>query len=130
MAKQKILFACIGNCCRSQMAEGFAKKLAGNKFEIYSAGSKPAGFVSQDVVSVMKEIGIDLSAHYSKGFSDVPAEFDYVVTMGCGEDCPIVPAKERHDWKIEDPIGQGIDVFRRVRENIAEGVRKFIHEHA
>lgn len=67
-AKKSILFACIGNCCRSQMAEGFALKLAGDKFDIYSAGTHPAGFVHPDAIAVMKEVGVDISAQYSKGF--------------------------------------------------------------
>lgn len=127
MAKKKILFACIGNCCRSQMAEGFAKKLAGDKFEIYSAGTRPAGFVHHDAIAVMKEIGIDISSHYSKGFDQVPAEkFDYVVTMGCSKTCPVVPTKEKIDWDIEDPIGQPIEVFRRVRDIIKARVEEFL----
>ncbi|MEE8638387.1 MAG: arsenate reductase ArsC [Candidatus Margulisiibacteriota bacterium] len=127
MAKKKILFACIGNCCRSQMAEGFAKKLAGDKFEIYSAGTKPAGFVHPDAIAVMKELGIDISPHYSKGFDQVPAkEFDYVVTMGCSKTCPVVPTKEKIDWEIEDPIGQPIEVFRRVRDDIKAKIEEFL----
>jgi len=127
MAKKAILFACIGNCCRSQMAEGFAKKIAGDKFEIYSAGTKPAGFVHPDAIAVMKEAGIDISSQYSKGFNQVPAKkFDYVVTMGCSETCPVVPTKEKIDWEIEDPIGQGMDVFRRVRDTIRSKVEEFL----
>ena len=126
MAKKKILFACIGNCCRSQMAEGFAKKLAGDKFDIYSAGTRPAGFVHPDAIAVMKEAGIDISSQYSKGINQVPEKnFDYLVTMGCGETCPFVPTKEKVDWQIEDPIGQPIEVFRRVRDDIKARVEGF-----
>ncbi len=101
------------------MAEGFAKKIAGDKFDIHSAGTHPAGFVHPDAIAVMKEIGIDISAQYSKGFDQVPVKsFDYFVTMGCGETCPIIAAKERIDWQIEDPIGQPIEVFRRIRDTI------------
>ena len=127
MAKKKILFACIGNACRSQMAEGFAKKLAGNKFEIYSAGTKPAGFVHPDAIAVMKELGIDISSQYSKGINQVPVKsFDHLVAMGCGETCPAVAAKEQLDWQIEDPIGQPIDIFRRVRDDIKARVEEFL----
>lgn len=127
--KKSILFACIGNCCRSQMAEGFAKKIAGDKFDIYSAGTHPAGFVHPDAIAVMNEAGVDISSQYSKGFNQVPKKtFDYFVTMGClpaeistkagGETCLIIAAKERIDWQIEDPIGQPIEVFRRIRDII------------
>lgn len=126
MAKKKILFACIGNCCRSQMAEGFAEKLAGDKFEIYSAGSQPAGYVHPDAIAGMKELGIDISSQYSKGFDQVPKDLDYVITMGCGEECPLVAAKQRMDWPIPDPIGQGIDYFRQVRDDLKSRVQKLL----
>ena len=118
MAKKKILFACIGNCCRSQMAEGFGKALAKDKFEIYSAGSHPAGYVHPDAIAGMKELGIDISSQYSKGFNQVPQNLDYVITMGCGEACPLIAAKVRQDWQIPDPIGRGIGFFREVRDDL------------
>ncbi|MFC1568436.1 arsenate reductase ArsC [Candidatus Margulisiibacteriota bacterium] len=126
MAKKKILFACIGNCCRSQMAEGFARKLAGDKLEIYSAGSKPAGFVHPEAIAAMKEIGIDISKQFSKGFQQVPQDLDYVITMGCGEDCPLVAAKVREDWQIMDPIGQPLSVFQFVRDDLGKKVKAFL----
>ena len=127
MAKKKILFVCIGNCCRSQMAEGFAKKIAGDKFDIYSAGTRPAGFVHPDAIAVMKELGIDISSQYSKGINQVPVKnFDHLITMGCGETCPFVPTKEKLDWQIEDPIGQPIEVFRRVRDIIKSRVEGLV----
>ncbi|MFH1347104.1 MAG: arsenate reductase ArsC [Candidatus Margulisiibacteriota bacterium] len=129
MAKKKILFACIGNCCRSQMAEGFGKKIAGDKFEIYSAGSHPAGYVHPDAIAGMKEVGIDISSQYSKGFNEIPKEFDYIVTMGCGEECPLVAAKQRLDWQIPDPIGRGIDFFREVRDELKGRVEEFFASH-
>jgi len=117
--KKSILFACIGNCCRSQIAEGFARKIAGERFDIYSAGTRPAGFMHPDAIAVMQEVGIDISSQYSKGFNQVPVkEFDYLVTMGCEDTCPVVAAKNRIDWQIEDPIGQPIEVFRRIRDTI------------
>jgi arsenate reductase len=130
MAKKRILFLCVGNCCRSQMAEGFGKKFAQGKFEIYSAGSNPAGFVSADAIAVMKEIGIDISAQKSKGFYDLLVkEFDYVISMGCKDVCPFYPSKEKIEWDIHDPIGQPLEVFRLVRDNIAEKVKAFIAGH-
>ncbi|MBN2058377.1 MAG: arsenate reductase ArsC [Candidatus Saganbacteria bacterium] len=119
MAKKKILFACVGNCCRSQMSEGFGRSLAGDKFEIYSAGSNPAGFVHPEAIAAMAEVGIDISGQYSKGFMDLPVkEVDVLVTMGCGETCPAIPAKQRINWEIKDPIGLPIDVFRKVRDDL------------
>jgi arsenate reductase len=126
MAKKKLLLACIGNCCRSQMAEGFARKLAGDKLEICSAGSKPAGFVHPEAIAAMKEIGIDISRQFSKGFQQVPQDLDYVITMGCGEDCPLVAAKKREDWHIMDPIGQPITVFRFVRDDLKAKIEKLL----
>lgn len=125
MAKKKILFACIGNCCRSQMSEGFAKKIAGDKFDIYSAGSHPARYVHPDAIAGMKELGIDISSQYSKGFNQVPKDPDYVITMGCGEECPLVAAKERQDWQIPDPIGRGIEFFREVRDDLRSRIEEF-----
>lgn len=134
MTKKKILFACIGNCCRSQMAEGFARQFGvrssefgvkNSEFEVYSAGSHPAGYVHPDAIAGMKELGIDISSQYSKGFDQVPKDLDYVITMGCGEDCPLVAAKERQDWQIPDPIGRGIEFFREVRDDLKTRIEDF-----
>jgi len=126
---KKILFVCVENSCRSQIAEGFAKALGGLKLEVYSAGSKPGGKVNPDAVKVMREIGIDISTAKSKGFNDLPAkEFDYVVTMGCKDICPLVPAKEHIDWHIEDPKGKDEEFFRKTRDLIKEKVESLIRE--
>ena len=126
------MFVCVENSCRSQMAEGFAKKHGGDKIEAFSAGSKPAGIVSPDAIKVMKEIGIDISDQTSKGFELLPYnKFDYIVTMGCKDVypeqsrgvCPYIPAKERIDWEIEDPKGKGLEVFRKVRDEIGNKVK-------
>jgi arsenate reductase len=131
MTKKRILFLCIGNCCRSQMAEGFGKRFAQDKFEIYSAGSHPAGFVSEDAIEVMKEVEIDISGQKSKGFDDLPVkEFDYVISLGCKDVCPFYPAKEKIDWDIQDPIGQPLKVFRSVRDNIEEKIKGFLASHS
>lgn len=127
--KPKILFVCIGNACRSQMAEGFAKAMSGEKIEVFSAGSRPAGFVSADAIRAMQEIGIDISKQFSKGVPQLPPErFDAIVTMGCGDACPQIPAKRRYDWQIPDPIGESAETFRNVRDQIQKQVEKLLKE--
>ncbi|MFH1683656.1 MAG: arsenate reductase ArsC [Candidatus Margulisiibacteriota bacterium] len=126
--RKKILFACVANAARSQIAEGWAKKLAGDKIEVFSCGSKPIGRVGTYAIAVMKEVGIDISDHTSKGFSDLPKiEFDYVVTMGCGEACPsFISAKQRLDWQIEDPKGQDMEFYRKTRAQIEAKVKELL----
>ena len=129
MNKRKILFVCVENSCRSQMAEGFAKKHGGDKIEAFSAGSKPAGIVSPDAIKVMKEIGIDISDQTSKGFELLPYnKFDYIVTMGCQDTCPYFPAQKKVEWQIEDPKGKGTEVFRKVRDEIGSKVKELLNE--
>ncbi len=121
--KKTILFVCIENSCRSQMAEGFARKMGEGRVEVYSAGSKPSGVVNSTGIEVMRERGIDLAGHRSKGFDPLAVkEFDYVVTMGCGDVCPFVPGKERLDWQIPDPKGKPVEFFREVRDTIEREV--------
>ena len=107
------------------MAEGFARQFGGDEFGVYSAGSHPAGYVHPDAIAGMKELGIDISSQYSKGFDQVPKDLDYVITMGCGEECPLVAAKQRLDWQIPDPIGRGIDFFRKVRDELKFKIEEF-----
>jgi protein-tyrosine-phosphatase len=127
MAKTKILFICVENSCRSQMAEGFARALGGDKVEAYSAGSKPSGVVNPSAIAVMNEVGIDISKQSSKGFKDLPeADFDYVATMGCGDVCPFFPAKEELAWDIPDPKGKGPAFFGTVRDQIKKQVEELI----
>jgi len=122
-----VLFVCVQNSCRSQMAEGFARKLGAGVIQPYSAGSKPSGRVDPIAVEVMGEKGIDISGQASKGFSDLPiAQVDYLVTMGCQETCPIFPTVSRIDWNLDDPAGKTIDVYRRVRDEIEEKVAGLI----
>ncbi len=124
---KKILFVCVENSCRSQMAEGFAKKLGQGKIEAFSAGSNPSGKVEEMAIRVMKEKGIDISGQRPKGFGDLKEkDFDYVVTMGCGDVCPFVPAKERIEWDILDPKGKSIEAFRNTRDVIEREIRQFI----
>jgi len=116
---KKVLFVCVENSCRSQMAEGWARHLGKGEIEAYSAGSKPSGTVNPDAVKVMAEAGIDISGQPSKGFLDLPVkEFDYVVTMGCKDVCPFAPANKHIEWQIEDPKGRDIDYFRKARDVI------------
>ncbi len=123
----KILFVCVENSCRSQIAEGFARSLGGGRVEAASAGSRPSGKVNSTAVELMRERGIDLSAHRSKGLSALPSEgWDYVVTMGCGDACPFVPAKARLDWAIPDPKALPKAEFREVLDLIEAKVRELL----
>jgi len=109
------------------MAEGFAKFYGRDKIEVFSAGSNPSGKVNEQAIEVMKEKGIDISNQKSKGFNDLPYKsFDYVITMGCGDVCPFVPAKERIEWEIEDPKGKTKEEFREAREVIEKKVKEFL----
>ncbi len=109
------------------MAEGFAKKLGQGKIEVYSAGSKPSGKVDEMAKEVMKEVGIDISNQRSKGFDELGMkDFDYVITLGCGDVCPFVPAKNRLEWDLHDPKGEPIEAFRETRDAIEKKVREFI----
>ena len=122
---KKVLFVCVENSCRSQMAEGFAKLFGKGIFKPYSAGSKPSGKVAALAEEVMKEVGIEISSQKSKGFNDLNIkEFDIVITLGCGDVCPFIPAKEHIEWKIADPKGKEIGVFRMVRDQIKDNVKK------
>ncbi len=125
--KKSVLFVCIENSCRSQMAEGFARHYAGDKMDIYSAGSRPSGIVHPLSLKAMSEIGIVISKQHSKGFSDLPYDsFDYVVTMGCGDNCPMIKAKTRLDWQIPNPTASDYDFFKSVRDTIGEKVKELI----
>jgi arsenate reductase len=127
--KKKFLFVCVENACRSQMAEGFAKALGQGEIEVYSAGSRPSFQVDPLAIEVMKEKGIDLSARRPKGLNDLPPiEMDYLITMGCEEACPSIPAKKVIDWEIPDPKGKLLDVFRNIRDMIEEKVRTLLKE--
>ena len=121
--KKKILFVCIENSNRSQMSQAFAKMLGGDNVEAYSAGSNPRGIVNPKAIAAMKELGYDLSKHGSKSLDEVKvfAPFDAVVTMGCGDACPWMPAKKFIDWEIPDPKNMEPKEFNEVRDYIATG---------
>ena len=118
----RILFACVGNSCRSQMAEAFCRVL-GKDVECESAGSNPAQSIAPHAIEVMKEIGIDISKARTKGFRDVIAGgFDYMVSMGCTVTCPFLPGAKEIRWEIPDPYGKGIKEYRQVRDLIRSEV--------
>ncbi len=114
-----ILFVCIENSNRSQMAEGFARTLGGGRVSAFSAGSRPSGQINPRAIQFMKEQGIDLTVQLSKGLDDLPKlKWDYIVTMGCGDACPTLPAAHRLDWELPDPKHLPDDEFRAVRDRI------------
>src|SRR5262249_5022492 len=126
-APKKVLFVCIENSNRSQMAEAFARRLGQGKIEAYSAGSRPSCRVNPRAIEFMREIGYDLSTHRSKGLDALPnVEFDAVVTMGCGDACPLVRAKRREDWTIPDPKELPAEEFRKVRGLIQQKVQELL----
>lgn len=128
--KKKILFVCVENSNRSQMSEAFARIHGGKNIEAFSAGSKPSGKINQKAIAAMKEINYDLSSHHSKSLEEVKqfAPFDAVVTMGCGDACPWMPAKKFIDWQIPDPKEMNDEDFRRVRNYIGEKVKELVAE--
>jgi arsenate reductase len=127
--KLKILFVCVENARRSQMAQGFAEAFGQGRVEVYSAGSSPSSQIDPFVIEVMKEKGIDLSGKRPKGLNDLPPiEMDYLITMGCEETCPAVLAKQVVEWQIPDPKGKPIEVFREVRDDIEDKVKTLFEE--
>lgn len=130
MMKTKLLFVCIENSNRSQMSQAFAKMQGGQDVEAYSAGSNPTGIVNPKAIAAMKELGYDLNKHESKSLDDVKifAPFDAVVTMGCGDACPWMPAKKFIDWQIPDPKNMEPKEFNKVRDLIKRKVQQLIKE--
>lgn len=127
--KKNILFVCIENSCRSQMAEAFAKIHGTEKVNAYSSGSKPSGIVNPKAIESMKELDYDLSLHDSKSLQEIPQiEYDVVITMGCGDACPFVRGKIREDWKLSDPKHLPLDEFRKVRDEIEQRVKSLLSQ--
>jgi arsenate reductase len=121
--KKRLLFVCVENSCRSQIAEAFARIHGGDNVEAFSAGSHPSGVVNPKAIETMREIGYDLSTHTSKSLDDIPqGTYDFVATMGCGDECPFIRAKQREDWQIPDPKNMPPDKFRKVRDEIENKV--------
>ncbi|MBI5858309.1 MAG: arsenate reductase ArsC [Sphingobacteriales bacterium] len=125
---KKVLFVCVENSNRSQMSQAFAKMMGGDSVKAYSAGSKPSGRINQKAIEAMKELGYDLKAHRSKSLDQIKeyAPFDAVVTMGCGDACPWMPAKKFIDWNIPDPRDMDKDDFRKVRDLLKEKVKELL----
>jgi protein-tyrosine-phosphatase len=125
--KKSLLFVCVENSCRSQMAEAFARIHGGEDLEVHSAGSRLSGIVNPKAIASMKEIGYDLSTHTSKSLDDIPdVSFDFVATMGCGDECPFVRAHKREDWQIPDPKDMPPAEFNAVRDEIERRVRNIL----
>lgn len=124
---RKVLFVCVENSCRSQRAEAFAKIAGQNIIESYSAGSRASGMVNEKAIKSMQETGYDLSGNRSKSLNTIPAiEYDFVITMGCGDECPNVRAKQREDWTIPDPKDMNNKEFNKIRDMIREKISAFI----
>jgi protein-tyrosine-phosphatase len=122
-----ILFVCVENSCRSQMAEGFANALRRQNVTAFSAGSRPSGSVNERAIAFMREKGIDISRQQSKGIDQLPGlQWDYIVTMGCGDACPALPARQRFDWDLPDPKGLDDEGFRAVRDRIEREVGQMV----
>ncbi len=134
--KSRVLFVCIENSCRSQMAEAFAHLYAQDQIEAYSAGSRPSGQVDPKAIAAMAELGYDLGSHSSKSLKSIPQiKYDYVITMGCGDECPFMPAEIHEDWDMPDPKMLPLEQFRQVRDQIGVNVKELaarieVKEHA
>ncbi|MCF1596886.1 arsenate reductase ArsC [Streptomyces muensis] len=128
-ARPSVLFVCVHNAGRSQMAAAFLTHIAGNRVEVRSAGSAPADTVNPSVVEAMKEAGIDISAETPKVLTtEAVHASDVVITMGCGDTCPVFPGKRYLDWRLDDPAGQGVDAVRPIRDEIEQRVRGLLAE--
>ncbi|WP_336048079.1 arsenate reductase ArsC [Streptomyces sp. CA2R101] len=124
-----VLFVCVHNAGRSQMAAGFLSHLAGDRIEVRSAGSVPADQVNPSAVEAMKEVGIDISGRQPKVLTTEAVQAsDYVITMGCGDACPIFPGKKYLDWALEDPAGKGVASVRPIRDEIKTRIEVLIAE--
>lgn len=124
---KKVLFVCVENSNRSQMAEAFAKIHGKGKIESYSSGSRPSGIVNPKAIAAMKELGYDLTTHQSKSLNEIPQiKYDYAITMGCGDECPFVQAEHRDDWKLDDPKNLDPKEFNKVRDEIEQRVQELI----
>jgi arsenate reductase len=128
-AKQSVLFVCVHNAGRSQMAAGWRRHLAGDTVEVRSAGSEPADRINPVAVRAMQEVGIDITANTPRLLDYETAEAsDVLITIGCGDVCPSFPGKRYLDWELDDPAGQGIDAVRPIRDEIKRRVEKLITE--
>jgi len=125
---KRVLFVCVENANRSQMAEAFARIHGGDAVEALSAGSRPSGVINPKAIRFMSELGYDLSGHDSKSLDRIEGEFDAVITMGCGDNCPWVPARRREDWALPDPKHMDDEAYRAVRDEISARVKQLLAE--
>jgi arsenate reductase len=126
---KKILFVCVENSNRSQMAEAFAKMHGKGKVEAYSSGSRPSGIINPKAIAAMKEKGYDLTSHNSKSLDEIPRiKYDYAITLGCGDECPFIQADKRDDWKLDDPKNMTPEEFNKVRDEIERRVVELLQE--
>ena len=127
--KPSVLFVCVHNAGRSQMAAGFLRDIAGDRIEVRSAGSMPADQINPIAVEAMGELGIDITGEQPKVLTTEAVQAsDVVITMGCGDACPFFPGKRYEDWKLDDPAGQGIEAVRPIRDEIRSRIEKLIGE--
>lgn len=127
--KPTVLFVCVHNAGRSQMAAGFLRELAGDRIEVLSAGSEPKDRINPVAVDAMAELGIDIANSTPKLLTtEAVKESDAVITMGCGDACPIFPGKRYEDWELDDPAGEGIETVRVIRDDIRSRVEKLVAE--
>ena len=125
--KPTVLFVCVHNAGRSQMAAGFLRHLADDRVEVLSAGSEPAEEINPVAVEAMAEVGIDIAGEQPKKLTDdAVVASDVVITMGCGDECPYFPGKRYEDWVLDDPAGQGIEAVRPIRDEIKSRVEQLI----
>ncbi len=125
--KPSVLFVCVHNAGRSQMAAGFLRELGAGRIEVRSAGSMPASEINRVAVEAMAEVGIDIAGEQPKVLTtDAVQDSDVVITMGCGDACPFFPGKRYEDWKLDDPAGQGIDAVRPIRDEIRRRVEALV----
>ncbi|MFF7291524.1 arsenate reductase ArsC [Microbacterium sp. NPDC008134] len=128
-AKPSVLFVCVHNAGRSQMAAGFLREIAGDRIEVRSAGSMPADAINPVAVAAMSELGIDITAEQPKVLTtEAVLASDVVITMGCGDACPFFPGKRYEDWTLDDPAGQGIDAVRPIRDEIRARIESLVAE--
>ena len=127
--RPSVVFLCVHNAGRSQMAAGWLEHLAGDQVEVFSGGSKPGTEVNPSALAVMAEAGIDITRAYPKAWTeDILRAADVIITMGCGDACPIFPGKRYEDWELPDPAGRPIEEVRPIRDEIGDRVRKLIAE--
>ncbi|MEV5692537.1 arsenate reductase ArsC [Micromonospora globbae] len=127
MSKPSVLFVCVHNAGRSQMAAGWLRHLAGDAVEVRSAGSEPADQINPVAIEAMREVSIDITANKPKILDYATAEAsDVIITMGCGDVCPAFPGKRYEDWQLDDPAGQGLDAVRRIRDEIRTRVENLL----